>query len=98
MKGSEGGWGGGSRSWIRASRTGLELAGSFRDVGAFGGKNIYAGTSALSLLLVGSEGTVLTAAGPHLGLACFCFLHLKTPGKGLSGGGGTRKRSEQSGC
>ena len=67
-------------------------------MGAFGGKNIYAGTSALSLLLVGSEGTVLTAAGPHLGLGCFCFLHLKAPGKGLSGGGGTRKRSKQSWC
>lgn len=68
-------------------QTGLELAGSFRDGGAFGGKNIYPGASALSCLLAGSEEIMITAAGPHLGLSCFCFPYLKTPRKGLSGGG-----------
>lgn len=57
-------------------------------MGAFGGKNTYPGPSALSLLLGGSGGIVSTAAGPHLGLVCLCFLPPKTPGKGLPGGGG----------
>lgn len=72
--------------------TGQELQGR----GAFGGKNIYPGTSALSLLLGGSEEIMSTAAGSHLRLGCLCFLYPQTPGKCLSGCRGTGKRSELS--
>lgn len=72
------------------------MARSFGDVRALGGKKSTSGTSTSSLLLVGSEEIVLTAAGPHLRLGCLFFLHLKVQGKVYLGAGGQGRASRVS--